>query len=404
MRKRSPVFNLALGIIGLLFITSCVTTMKGYTGPDRPVQEVSVIAAVPNTILYKCDGIKLSSATEIVVLPGRHTIEIGFQEKQGSRVVWEKTPVLLEFATEAGHRYEVKTNAPSGRFGGWKTVVWDSNRGTEVLLRHPIGEENLKSVEQAIRQQPNNPAAWFAKGSALIAVKRLEEALKAYDKALELDPKYAPAYFARGFVYYSVGNFQQAITDYDTAIELDPQHVEAHYNRGLAYGNLGNLQQAVRGFDKATELDPKNVKAYNSRGLAYRDLGNEEQAVRDWAKAMEVDPEYPNAYNNYAWMLATHESPKHRDGKRAVEYGEKAVFLSEKRNDDNRMKSMCYDTLAAAYAEIGEFEKAVLMVSKAYELYEPTSGTDIRKGRLKELIEAYSKKQTYLEWEKKKRP
>jgi tetratricopeptide (TPR) repeat protein len=270
MRKRSPVFILAIGIVGLLLITSCVTTMKGYAGPDRPVHETCVIAAVPNTILYKCDGMKLSSATEIVVLPGTHTIEIGFQEKQGSWVVWEKTPVLLEFDTEAGHRYEVKTDASSGRFGGWKAVVWDSNRGAEVLLRRAIGEENLKSVEQAIRQQPNNPAAWFAKGSALIAVKRLEEALKAYDKAIELDPKYAIAYFARGFAYHSAGNLQRAITDYDTAIALDPQHVEAYYDRGLAYGKLGNLQQATEDLKVAARLGSNQAKdSLRAQGISW---------------------------------------------------------------------------------------------------------------------------------------
>jgi tetratricopeptide (TPR) repeat protein len=51
--------------------------------------------------------------------------------------------------------------------------------------------------------------------------------------------------------------------------------------------------------------------------------------------------------------LATDPDPKMRDGKTAVVYAEKAVAATKRKDPDN------LDTLAAAYAETGQFDQAV---------------------------------------------
>jgi len=55
--------------------------------------------------------------------------------------------------------------------------------------------------------------------------------------------------------------------------------------------------------------------------------------------------------NDYAWLLATSPEAKDRDGREAVRLAERAV---RQRRDCNTL-----DTLAAAFAEDGQFEKAV---------------------------------------------
>ena len=68
------------------------------------------------------------------------------------------------------------------------------------------------------------------------------------------------------------------------------------------------------------------------------------------------------ALNNLAWFLATCPESKFRDGTNAVVYGEKAVAAT------NRKNGSYLDTLAAAYAEAGQFAKATSIAKEALAL------------------------------------
>jgi hypothetical protein len=76
------------------------------------------------------------------------------------------------------------------------------------------------------------------------------------------------------------------------------------------------------------------------------------------------------------------------------------VELSEK---NERLRPWVHGTLAAALAETGDFDKAVQMGLKAYDLYKPTSPTDQTKEDFKAATEAYKNKQTWIQWESKNR-
>ena len=67
-------------------------------------------------------------------------------------------------------------------------------------------------------------------------------------------------------------------------------------------------------------------------------------------------------YNAMAWTLATNPDPLLRNGQRAVDFAEKAVAAT------NRKDPMILDTLAAAYAELGQFTNAVRCDQEAIAL------------------------------------
>jgi TPR repeat protein len=198
----------------------------------------------------------------------------------------------------------------------------------------------------------------FAYASGLGVTQDSAEAAKWYRLAAEQG--YAEAQHNLG-VLYSTG--QGVPTDDDEAAKwwqqaAEQDFVPGHNSIGKYYRLRGELDRAIASYSKAIEIDPNYKEAYVNRADAYRDQQKYGLAIADYEQAIEIDPNYSAVYNQFAWLLATSPNLSVRDGRRAVELGEKAISL--KPEDPAVM-----DTLAAAYAEADQFADAVRTQQRA---------------------------------------
>jgi tetratricopeptide (TPR) repeat protein len=111
-----------------------------------------------------------------------------------------------------------------------------------------------------------------------------------------------------------------------------------------------------------SEINPPENPDLQTRmelALQLDGAGKFAEALQEYREAVRLYPNDTHALNNLAWRLATNPRPELRNGKEAVQFASKAVELT------GQQQPVCLSTLAAAYAEDGQFAKAVEMAKKA---------------------------------------
>jgi tetratricopeptide (TPR) repeat protein len=165
--------------------------------------------------------------------------------------------------------------------------------------------------------------------------------------------------FDKGLKLIGEQRYDEAIKAFSTAIEIIPRDYQAYNYRGVAWALKGNYDKALADYDKALEIRPRYAEAYNNRGFARTQQGDLRNALNDYARALEINSFFVDAYNNKAWVLATCADQRFRNGGQAVRLAQKAVELKP---DVGSL-----DTLAAAYAAVGNFDAAVDTQKKAIQ-------------------------------------
>lgn len=272
-------------------------------------------------------------------------------------------------------------------------------RGTIYRIQGDT-DRALVDLTQAIRLDPNAAQAYHERAAAWLQKRDVERAVADCEEALRLDPQYVPAYITRAlarssqgdqdqaladlnealridpenplahqhraFVRNQQGNYEQAVGDLNEAIRLDPQDPMAYFNRATTLGRLGKYDEAIDDFGRTIRLDPDYAPAHCNRGTVYKLRQDFAQARENYEKAVQMDPRYSLARNALAWLLATCPDEQYRDGARAVEHAQAACELSGWSDPGS------LDTLAAAYAEAGDFAAAVERQQQAVELASET--------------------------------
>jgi tetratricopeptide (TPR) repeat protein len=264
--------------------------------------------------------------------------------------------------------------------GYWRDAftLWD--HALAVTADNYLAHYNLAGVLDRQRKEE------AAHGDRAGAARKEEDARRHYVRALEIFPNYPDAHDNLGLILERRGHLGEAMEHYAAAMRADPANGYAPNDLGQAFIRQGNLEEAARCFTLAVQAKPDFALAQDNLGFAMclqgkpaealvhfqeavrlqgdsakfrRDLahalwtlGQEEAAREHYQLALELEPDWPEAVNRAAWPLATQSGPGTCLTWLAVHLAEQACEVTDRRHAD------FLDTLAAAYAAAGHFDKA----------------------------------------------
>ena len=274
-------------------------------------------------------------------------------EEKGSARGWITAEWLIPFDQAIEYFTKQMREQPSSSTYHWRGVIWSDKKEYDIAIA---------DYKEAIRLDPQNESAFISRGLAWKNKKEFDKAIADFNEAIRLDPQDTTAFNNRGTAWLGKQEYDKAIADFNEAIRLDPQDAFAFNNRGIAWNDKEEYNKALADFNEAIRLDPQNATVFVNRGIGWRKKKEYDKALADFNVAIRLDPQYASAFNNRAWLMATCPDARVRDGKRAVESANRACEL-------NGSKSPFHlGTLAASYAEEGDFAKAVEWQTKAIEL------------------------------------
>jgi tetratricopeptide (TPR) repeat protein len=223
-------------------------------------------------------------------------------------------------------------------------------------------DEALADFNEAIRLDPRATLAYYHRANLAYRKRQYEKALEDYNVVIRNDPAFDWAYHVRGWIYYRRKDYPRALADFETAIRLVPTESVFYRDRGNVALARKDYDRALADYDKAIELDPAYVVPWHLRGLTWQAKKDYAKALADYQKAVQLAGKEPYAsgyYTALALLRAGCPDAKIRDGDKALEAARKAYALTKGPAE--------MAALAAAHAELGQFDEAVEWQEKATE-------------------------------------
>jgi tetratricopeptide (TPR) repeat protein len=229
-----------------------------------------------------------------------------------------------------------------------------------------LGRTNdaIAHFKVALQLQPSLGTAHLNLAKALAEPSEFQTAREHYLAAIDADPHNSALYSLYADRLAKEGSTQQAAEQYQLALKANPKFVPALLGLGDALLEQGRPEEAIPYYSHALTSTPAAADVHYRLAQALVRRGDFKQAVQHYHQGMRSFGDSPEALNNLAWLLATNLDPQVRDGREAVQLGERACKLTEYK------KAIMVGTLAAAYAEAGRFADAVTAAEKAKSLAE----------------------------------
>jgi Tfp pilus assembly protein PilF len=255
-----------------------------------------------------------------------------------------------------------------------KAVDTDPSNATARLLLATIldeagqSEEALHEAERAVELAPRNSVTHLQLAGSLSQQKNFERAIEEARRSVDLGPENPRAQLVLlTALFYQGEDVSDAARQ---ALAISPYSAEIHQLFGAALAKKGEAIGAFNQLAYAVLFKPEWAQASADLHSLVLALVNSSAAAKLLHQAALSVPDSTAALDELAWVFATNPSDELRDGNEAVLLAKHACALTKRKD------SMLLATLAAAYAETGNFGAAINTIQESLSRARSTGNAD----------------------------
>ena len=230
--------------------------------------------------------------------------------------------------------------------------------GGQIMAGREAWAKEMELAQKALALDPNLAEAHLSMGTALYSVLGPYASEKELDRAVELNPNLALAYDQYGWTFAELGRFDDAIAAEKKALELDPLNTFLNTDLAFFLYWARRYEEATTQIRKTLELDPNNAFAHSILGWCLIGKGNKAEARAEFQKATSLD--------DLPWYISSLGYACAAEGDRA-----KAEQILQHLEELSKQRYVSPANRAAVYLGLGEKEKALDWLEKAYEDRDP---------------------------------
>lgn len=299
---------------------------------------------------------------------------------------------IIEAQPDSFLGYYIRAKATDQQASGMRQESQDAE---QKKLYESAAADYTSAIDKAPADKPDlKLQLQIERAEAYLSCDKLEECRADIKAVLKVAPGVPQAMLVRSFLAAREKKFDAAIDDLKEVLNvLSDQADTTGLQLQLAAYYVADkrprkgVEIITSLLDEGIESNELKSSALRSRADAYLAYGKHAEAIKDYEEALTIDPADSGILNNLAWVLATSPEDKIRNGEKSVEFGLKACELTEYK------ASHILSTLAAGYAEKGDFETALKWSAKAVELGVGSENHE----QLKQEFESYKQKKPWRE-------
>ena len=257
--------------------------------------------------------------------------------------------------------------------------VWD--RYMHLGDQSPV-ELNIKHMEEAIKQEPQNPEARLALAESYLRTGRYAEALGQTEQVIDLYPDADGALLIAGIAHVRLQQPERALEPLERFVALRKDRPMAHtdsaleaayYFLGESYVNLGRPAEAIPVLEAALSINRTDADALYQIGLAYHAAGQPEIAVERYHQAVRLVPDFAEAYHGMIEGYSALDQSEYVAYARGMEAFSLGDYKTAKTHLEYATEALpdfapAFLGMGLAYEKMGQYEAALAAIKRALEL------------------------------------
>jgi tetratricopeptide (TPR) repeat protein len=178
-------------------------------------------------------------------------------------------------------------------------------------------------------------------------------------RELGQDPRRSDLRRRLALLYAGQGRIADAVQQLQTSLRLRPD-AKTYQALGELFERKGDAEAALTNYLALLELSP-DPWIHSRAAAQLSELGRTGEAISQYRQALRWQPGLVPALEKLAWLLATDRQAQNRSGAEALQLAERACALT------HRQSAAALGALAAADAELGRFNEAIVTAQAAHE-------------------------------------